>query len=105
MIEFLALPGWKTSPLPLDAWVVRLRELGHAPTLLREDANACWLEVGALRLRGYAVIEGDHLAAINFELSAPDPEPALRMIEAAALALGWEVHPDEPDEEGDFDEE
>jgi hypothetical protein len=105
MIELLALPGWKTSPLPLDAWVVKMRELGHAPTLVREDANACWLEVGALRLRGYAVIEGGHLSAINFELADPDPRPALDAIEAAALALGWEVYPDEPGEEDDLDED
>ena len=105
MTEFLALPGWNTPPVTLDAWVAQLAAQGHPPTLAREAAGVCWLEVGALRLRGYAVTEGEHLAAINFELSAPDPEPALQVIQAAALALGWEVHPDDPDEEEDLDED
>lgn len=105
MTEFLALPCWKTPPLPLDAWVAQFTAQGHLPTLAREDANACWLEVGALGLRGYAVIEGGLLSAINFELSDPDPQPALHVIEAAALALGWELHPDEPGEEDDLDED
>jgi hypothetical protein len=104
MIELLALPGWNTPPLAFDAWVAQLAAQGHPPTLTRDEPGACWLEVGALRLRGYAVTEGEHLAAINFELSSPDPEPALRVIEAAGVALGWEVHPDEPDEEEDDDE-
>src|SRR5437867_6036653 len=91
MIELLALPGWNTPPLALDAWVAQLSAQGHPPTLTPEDGGACWLEVGALRLRGYAVIEGDHLAAINFELAHPDPDPARRVVEAAAVALGWEI--------------
>jgi hypothetical protein len=105
MIELLALPGWKTPPLALDAWVAQLAAQGHPPTLTRGEAGDCWLEVGALRLRGYALMEEEHLAAINFELSAPDPEAARHLVEAAALALGWEVHPDEPDEQGDLDED
>ncbi|HEX8201724.1 MAG TPA: hypothetical protein VF590_14675 [Isosphaeraceae bacterium] len=105
MTEFLALPGWNTPPVTLDAWVAQLAAQGHPPTLTRDEPGTCWLEVGALRLRGYAVNEGDHLGAINFELSDPDPEPALHVVEAAARALGWEVHPDEPDEEEDLDED
>jgi hypothetical protein len=104
MIELLILPAWNTPPLALDAWVAQLTAQGHPPTQSREDAGACWLEVGPLRLRGYAVIEGEHLAAINFELSAPDPAPARLVVEAAALALGWEVHPDDLDEEEDDEE-
>jgi len=105
MIELLALPGWNTPPLELDALVARLTAQGYPPAVTREDAGACWLEVGALRLRGYAVIEGNELTAINFELTAPDPEPARRVVEEAALALGWEIHPDEPGDERDFEDE
>jgi hypothetical protein len=105
MTEFLALPGWNTPPVTLDAWVAQLAAQGHPPTLTRDEPGACWLEVGPLRLRGYTLTEGEHLAAINFELSAPDPGPALQVIEAAALALGWEIHSDEPDEEDDPDED
>jgi hypothetical protein len=105
MTEFLALPGWNTPPLALDAWVAQLAAQGYPPTLTREEPGVRCLEVGVLRLRGYALTEGEHLAAINFELSAPDPEPARRVVEAAAVALGWEVHPDEPDQEGDLDED
>ena len=59
----------------------------------RESTGVSWLEIGPLRLRGYAVLAGRHVEAINFELADPDPAPATRVVEAAAEALGWEVHP------------
>jgi hypothetical protein len=103
MIELLALPGWQTPPTTLDDWIARLTDLTGPVTVTRESSDTTWLEVGALRFRGYAVMEGRRVEAINFELTDPDPAPATRIIEAAAEALGWEVHPDEPD--GDDDEE
>ena len=49
------------------------------------------------------MIEGGHAAAINFELHGIDPNPSTRALEAASAALGWELHVDEDDEDGDED--
>ena len=76
-----------------------------AVTVTRESTGVSWLEAASLRLRGYAVIEGRHVEAINFELAALDPEPAARAVAEAAEALGWEVHPDEPDDGADVDDD
>ncbi len=102
MIELLSLPGHKAPPTSLDAWVVQLSTLGGPVTVTRDSPGASWLEVGPLRLRGYAMLEGGLVGAINFELTDPDPSPASRVIESAAQALGWEVHADDPDEDPDF---
>jgi hypothetical protein len=105
MIELLALPGWQAPPRSLDDWVAGLTEAGGRVVVAREEAGETWLEMGHLRLRGYAVIEGDRVEAINFELADPDPAPASRVVEAAARALGWEVHPDEPDDDSDAEDD
>ncbi len=99
MTELLALPGWNTPPRTLDDWVGQLTALGASIVVERESAGVSWIEVASMRLRGYAMSEGERLEAINFELSDPDPGPATRLIETAAAALGWEVHPDEPDDD------
>lgn len=99
MIELLALPGWQAPPTTLDDWIARLTALAGPVAVTRESRAASWLEIDALRLRGYVVLEGRRVEAINFELADPDPAPATRAIEAAARALGWEVHPDEPEED------
>lgn len=101
MIELLALPGWQADPRTLDDWVARLSETAGPVIVTRESTGVSWLEVAPLRFRGYAVMEGRHVEAINFELTAPDPEAATRAIESAAEALGWEVHADDPDDEPD----
>jgi hypothetical protein len=49
-------------------------------------------------------MQGPAAEAINFELAAPDPTPARLAVEAAATALGWEVHDDEGDEEDEDDD-
>jgi hypothetical protein len=102
MIERLALPAWDTAPTPLSAWVERLQGQGLGVVVARESADVSWLEVNALRLRGYAITAGLNVEAINFEITADDPAPALRALEAAA-ALGWELHEDdgEPEDESD----
>jgi hypothetical protein len=99
MIELLALPGWQAPPTTLDDWIGQLTALAGPVAVARESREETWLEIGALRLRGYVVFEGRRVEAINFELADPDPAPAIRAIEAAAQALGWEVHPDEPEED------
>jgi hypothetical protein len=99
MLELLALPRWDTPAKSLDDWVVRLTELGANVVVERESAGVSWIEIGAMRLRGYAVSEGERLEAINFELSDPDPENANRLLEAVATDLGWELHPDDPDDD------
>jgi hypothetical protein len=104
MIELLALPGWRTTPTTLDAWVAQLESQAGPVVVTRESTSAVWLEIGPLRLRGYAMVAGQTVEAINFELAAPDLEPATRAVETAALALGWEVNLDD-DEEGDDDDD
>lgn len=101
MIELLVVPDWQAPPRTLDDWVAQLSGLVDRVEVTRESSTVSWLEIGALRLRGYAVLDGQLVEAINFELNAPDPEPATRVVEAAAQALGWEVHPDDPDDELD----
>ena len=102
MIELLSLPGHQAPPTTLDAWVAQLSTLGGPVTVTRDTPAACWLEVSPLRLRGYAILEGALVAAINFELTDPDPAPASRVVETAARTLGWEVHADDPDDDPDF---
>ena len=103
MLEFLAIPAWDGPPRSLDDWAAALAASGHTPTIDRLGPGEAWLEVAALRLRGYAVIEGNLVSAINFELHAPDTtEPTIRFLESAAQSLGWEVHPDD-DEDVDED--
>jgi hypothetical protein len=58
----------------------------------------------ALRLRGFAVLAGPHVEAINFEVAEPDPTRATSLIAAAATALAWEIHAeDEGDDNADED--
>jgi hypothetical protein len=98
MIELLAIPSWNTDPKTLGDWTAALSAQGH-PAIVARDDDETWIEVAPLRLRGYVSLEGPHVEAINFELAEADPEPASRAIAAAALQLGWEVHPDEPEED------
>jgi hypothetical protein len=105
MLEYLALPAWKTPPTSLEAWIAQLSETAGPVIVSRESSTATWLEVAPLRLRGYAVIENGNASAINFELHALDPAPATRAIERAAEALGWEVHEDEDGDEDDEDQD
>jgi hypothetical protein len=103
MMELLALPGWQTKPTTLDAWIAQLETHGGPVVVTRESPNASWLEIGPLRLRGYAVLAGRVVEAINFELNHPDPAPASRAVAAAAEAIGWEVHADSEDDDDDDD--
>jgi hypothetical protein len=107
MIELLALPGWNVANTPLSAWVDELRSQGLDVVVTRESADVSWIELGALRLRGYAMTVGLNVEAINFELTAPHPEsdPARRAVDQAARALGWEVDEEEDgDKDGDNDD-
>jgi len=102
-IELLAVPAWNTPPRSLDDWRDALVAEGHA-AVIRRDGGETWIELGELDLRGFVALDGEHVEAINFELHAPDPSPASQVVDAAAQRLGWEVHPDEP-EEDDLDED
>ena len=101
MPEYLALPAWETPSKSLDEWVAAL---AGPVALKRESPTVAWLEVATIQLRGYVVIEDGHPTAINFELLGPDPLPATRAIEAAAAALGWELHADD-EEDADADDD
>ena len=103
MVEWLAIPGTDTPPTGLAAWLDRMESLGHAPAVDREGSEGAWIEVAPLRLRGYAVFEGENVDAINFELHDPDPEPALEWLKSVADGLGWELYPDDDEGEGDED--
>lgn len=102
-VEWLALPGWQAPPADINDWARALTEACGPTTVDRESAEVHWVEVGPMRVRGYAVIEGGKVAAVNFELFDPDLEPARAALEAAADALGWELHADDPDDEDDDD--
>ena len=95
MLELLALPAWDAPPRSLDDWTAAFSAQGHEPTVEREGADASWIVVAGLRLRGLAMMEGDHVGAINFELTDPDPVDALRLLEAVVPPLNWEIHPDD----------
>lgn len=99
MIELLAVPAWKTPPRSLDDWVAQLRESAGPVAVKPDPPGASWIVVGSLGLRGYALIEGGGVEAIQFELDGPDPSAASQALEAAASALGWELHADDPDDE------
>jgi hypothetical protein len=98
MVELLAIPEWRTTATTVEDWVEQLSSLGGPVVVTRESTGVSWLEVASLRMRGYAVTEGTRVEAINFEITAPDTGPATQVIESAARALGWEVHPDDPDD-------
>jgi hypothetical protein len=99
MVEWLAIPATDTPPIDLSTWADRMEALGHKPTVERDGAEGAWLEVAPLKLRGYAVFEGENVEAINFELHAPDPTPALDWLKGAADGIGWELYPDDDEEE------
>jgi hypothetical protein len=101
MTEILAVPGWKVVETPLIAWVDQFASQGLNVAVTRESTDVSWIEVGSLRLRGYAVMEGLSVEAINFELAGPDPSPALDAITRAAAALAWDLD----DDQGDPDDE
>jgi hypothetical protein len=99
MLEYLAIPAWQTPPTSLDAWVASLTEASGSPVVVtREGSSVAWLDLGPVRVRGYVQMENGQAAAINFELHALDPEPATRVLEAAAAAVGWELHEDDEDD-------
>ena len=105
MIEFLALPGWRTPPRTVDDWVAALSK-GSGPVILtRESSTVSWMEMASLRVRAYVVIENGHASAINFECHGLDPAEPTRIITEVATALGWEIHPDDDDDDPDEDED
>ena len=91
MTEWLALPPPGGSDVGVYAWIAAL---GDSARLVRGDCT--WIEVPALKIRGFVVLEGDVVEAINFELTAANALPAL---ESAASALGWELHPDDGEDD------
>jgi hypothetical protein len=97
MIELLAIPEWNAPPRTLDDW---LKALPVRSSIVRESDGTDWLETSSLRLRGYIILEEGRLAAINFELHDPDPDPSRSIVENAARSLGWEVHEEDDSEDG-----
>jgi hypothetical protein len=106
MTEILALPGWRVADTPLTAWVEQFQAQGLEATATRESTDVWWVEVPALWLRGYAVMDGLRVEAINFELADPDETPARQALERAAAALNWELHEDDDGgDDGDDEDE
>jgi hypothetical protein len=101
MIEILALPCWKVEDTPLSAWSDAFARLGHESRVTRESAGVSWIEVDALKLRGYVVMDGLTIEAINFELDETDPNAARDALSLAAAALSWELHEDDDENEDD----
>src|SRR5205807_2362223 len=84
MLELLAVPEWNTPPRTLEDWSAALPE---PSAIVREPDGSVWIEVASRRMRGYVLIEGGQVSAINFELHDRDPAPARALIESAALSL------------------
>ena len=103
MIEWLAMPATGTESTTLYAWTGAFSDLGHAARVAHEGPGVAWIEVAAAGLRGYVVIEGGIVEAINFELRDADPSQTLALLRSATSALGWELH-QEDDEEDDANE-
>jgi len=102
MIELLAIPAWQTGPTTLDVWVARLGEHCGVPVAIeREPPQGAWIVLSALRLRGYALLAGPHVEAINFELQDPDPTKTTQWLEETAASLDWELHPDDGSDDDD----
>ena len=100
MVEWLAMPATGAAPVMLDAWSEAFAALGQTARIVHDGPGVAWIEVPSARLRGYAVIEGGGVEAINFELREPDPAAALALLQAVVAKLGWELH-QEDDEEDD----
>lgn len=103
MIEVLALPEWDAPPTSLEAWAGQLEGQGFEVVVTRESASVSWLELNELRMRGYVLLEGQKVEAINFELAAPDPSRGLEALAVAAATLRWELHDDEGDDDEDHE--
>ena len=103
MTELLVLPAWNVGPTPFSEWVEALTNLGHKVEVERESSGVHWLNVSALELRGYVIVDGLSVDAINFELEGLDSAPARLAVEQAASALSWEVHDDDHDDSDDDD--
>lgn len=96
MTEWLALPPPGSTGTGIDAWASQFSDSGHPARVDRHEFT--WIEVPSLKLRGFVVFEGDAVEAINFELSDPS---ALASLESTATALGWELHPDDGEDDDD----
>ncbi len=101
MHEILVLPAWDGNPISVSDWIDAFGKGGHDAVLERESAGVSWLVVAAIRLRGYAVMDGLSVEAIHFELDAEDPNSSRHAVEQAAAAVSWEVHEDAEDDEND----
>ena len=99
MAEWLALPASGAAPVAIDIWVAALESVDSMPRVARDGPGVAWIEVASAGVKGYAVIEGSGVEAINFEISAPDPAAALALLQAAAARIGWELHQDDDDDD------
>ncbi|HEY2157941.1 MAG TPA: hypothetical protein VGH33_20095 [Isosphaeraceae bacterium] len=102
MIELLAIPAWQTPTTTLAEWVAQL-EKGGGPAVIveRESPQGAWIHLEAMGVHGFAVLAGPHVEAVNFEIQEPLSADVNRFLEEAAAAIGWEIHPDDPDDEDD----
>jgi hypothetical protein len=101
VIERLLVPSWNAPARSVDDWRARLDALGHPPTLVKEGPDEVWLVLEPLGMRMLPVVEGSTLAALHAELDAPDPAPALALLDEAAAGLDWEVHDEDDEDDGD----
>jgi hypothetical protein len=100
MPEMLAIPAWDAEPTTLETWTATLIAHGAQATITHEDEET-WLEAPNVGLKGFVSFEGANVEAINFEIG---DDAGQTLLHAAAAALNWELHEDEP-EEDDIDED
>ena len=99
MIELLAIPEWEAPPRTVADWLAGLEAIGQTAHLETSGSEGDWIEIPALRVSGFLLIENGDLAAIHYELHDPDPLPARDALDAVAAALRWEIH-DDKDSDG-----
>ncbi len=99
MVEWLAMPATGAARITLDAWAEAFSALGHVARIVHEGPGVAWIEVATERLRGYAVIEGGGVEAINFELRDTGLASTLDLLQAVVAKLGWELHQEDDDED------
>ncbi len=101
--EWLAIPAYGTGRCTPVAWVEAFTAQGHRAMLTGDDEEL-WIEIPELKLRGYVELVGQHVEVINFELLEPVANEAGALLESVATGLGWELYPDDL-EQDDLDED
>lgn len=101
MPELLAIPCWDSPPRTLQDWMEGLEAAGLAPGSVRDSPSAWWIDAPTAGLRGYVIMQGQRVEAINFEILGDDLESTRARLANIAGALGWELHAEDDEDDED----